>query len=196
MKNKFFIKINMKNKVMQSEYLSTKDTAQLLGLSVGTVQKLVDKNVLDAFLTSGGHRRIFSESVRKYLARINEKNSSTLDRSNKEKICLILNGQNPEFKLFKTTDALVIKQPIDLILFNENIKNIIIDGEIDWLDFNNARKFKYFCEMNFAMIFNSQHLAQEVTEKLKSDFDLESKSVSTDTLIGLIFGLKLKKFNQ
>lgn len=181
---------------MQNEYLSTKDAALLLGLSVGTVQKLVDKNVLDAFLTSGGHRRIFSESVRRYLARANAKPSNTLDRSNKEKICLILNAQNSEFKSFNTTNALVIQQPIDLIHFNENIKNIIIDGEVDWLDFNDARKFKHFCEMNFAMIFNTQHLTQDITEKLKSDFNLEPKSISKDTLIGLIFGLQLQKFDQ
>jgi excisionase family DNA binding protein len=40
--------------------------AKLLGLSVGTVQQLVEKNELKAWRTSGGHRRISMDSIRNY----------------------------------------------------------------------------------------------------------------------------------
>ena len=44
----------------------TSKAAQLLQLSVGTVQSLVDKNILHAWVTQGGHRRISMESIQNY----------------------------------------------------------------------------------------------------------------------------------
>ena len=44
----------------------TSKAAELLQLSVGTVQSLVDKNILKAWVTEGGHRRISLESIRNY----------------------------------------------------------------------------------------------------------------------------------
>jgi excisionase family DNA binding protein len=41
----------------------TSKAAELLQLSVGTVQGLVDKNILHAWVTQGGHRRISLESI-------------------------------------------------------------------------------------------------------------------------------------
>jgi excisionase family DNA binding protein len=46
----------------------TSKAAQLLQLSVGTVQSLVDKKILDAWVTEGGHRRISLESIHIYQA--------------------------------------------------------------------------------------------------------------------------------
>jgi excisionase family DNA binding protein len=45
----------------------TSYAAKLLGLSVGTVQKLVEKNDLKGWKTQGGHRRISMKSIRSYL---------------------------------------------------------------------------------------------------------------------------------
>lgn len=47
-------------------YCSTSQTAQMLGLSVGTVQRMVAAGVLQAYSTQGGHRRILAASVRQY----------------------------------------------------------------------------------------------------------------------------------
>ena len=46
----------------------TSKASQLLQLSVGTVQSLVDKQILDAWVTEGGHRRISLESIHLYQA--------------------------------------------------------------------------------------------------------------------------------
>ncbi len=46
----------------------TSKAAQLLQLSVGTVQSLVDKKVLTAWVTQGGHRRISLDSIQNYQA--------------------------------------------------------------------------------------------------------------------------------
>lgn len=48
------------------EVCGTMYAAKLLGLSVGTVQSLVEKNELQAWRTRGGHRRISLQSIRDY----------------------------------------------------------------------------------------------------------------------------------
>lgn len=47
----------------KTNYLSTSEVARLLGVSVGTVQHMVETGELKAWKTAGGHRRIHKESV-------------------------------------------------------------------------------------------------------------------------------------
>lgn len=50
-------------------YCSTTQAAKLLGVSLGTVQQMVEDGVLEAWKTSGGHRRILRESVLAHISR-------------------------------------------------------------------------------------------------------------------------------
>jgi excisionase family DNA binding protein len=52
--------------VIPEDYCGTTYAAKLLGLSVGTIQTLVEKNELQAWKTQGGHRRISMPSIRDY----------------------------------------------------------------------------------------------------------------------------------
>ncbi|MDP3540701.1 MAG: response regulator [Azonexus sp.] len=52
-----------------SEFLSTRQAALRLGVSLGTVQNMVESGALEAWKTSGGHRRIPAASVEVLLAR-------------------------------------------------------------------------------------------------------------------------------
>jgi excisionase family DNA binding protein len=47
-------------------YCGTSYAARLLKLSVGTVQNLVESNILKAWKTQGGHRRISLQSIQEY----------------------------------------------------------------------------------------------------------------------------------
>lgn len=49
------------------EFCSTSDAAQMLGVSLGTVQQMVETGLLDAWKTTGGHRRIRITSVESFL---------------------------------------------------------------------------------------------------------------------------------
>ncbi len=51
------------------DYCGTSYAAKLLGLSVATVQSLVEKGEIDAWKTLGGHRRIALRSINAYLAK-------------------------------------------------------------------------------------------------------------------------------
>lgn len=49
------------------EFCSTSDAALMLGVSLGTVQQMVENGLLDAWKTTGGHRRIRVSSVESFL---------------------------------------------------------------------------------------------------------------------------------
>jgi len=51
------------------EFVGTKDAAALLGMSVSSVQKLVESGVLPGWRTQGGHRRIAMEAIKRELAK-------------------------------------------------------------------------------------------------------------------------------
>ncbi|MCL2635457.1 MAG: excisionase family DNA-binding protein [Betaproteobacteria bacterium] len=53
----------------ESEFLSTRQASQRLGVSLGTVQNMVENGALEAWKTTGGHRRIPVSSVEALLAR-------------------------------------------------------------------------------------------------------------------------------
>ncbi len=52
-----------------SEFLSTRQAAVKLGVSLGTVQNMVESGALEAWKTTGGHRRIPLASVEALLSR-------------------------------------------------------------------------------------------------------------------------------
>lgn len=51
------------------DYCGTSYAAKLMGLSVATVQSLVEKGEIEAWKTLGGHRRIALKSINAYIAR-------------------------------------------------------------------------------------------------------------------------------
>jgi len=53
----------------EREFCSTSEAAQMLGVSLGTVQQMVENGLLDAWKTTGGHRRIRVTSVESFLRR-------------------------------------------------------------------------------------------------------------------------------
>lgn len=50
-------------KAIEKKFCTTKEAADILGVSVGTVQQWVESGLLQAWKTAGGHRRVTRESV-------------------------------------------------------------------------------------------------------------------------------------
>jgi excisionase family DNA binding protein len=59
----------MKSITPETEYLSTRQSAKVLQVSLGTVQKMVELGELIAWKTRGGHRRILASSLDQQLQR-------------------------------------------------------------------------------------------------------------------------------
>jgi excisionase family DNA binding protein len=61
--------MDLKNKANPKDFLSTRETAKHLQVSLGTVQKMVETGELLAWKTRGGHRRILMSSLEQLLTR-------------------------------------------------------------------------------------------------------------------------------
>lgn len=71
------------------DYCGTTYAAKLLGLSVGTIQTLVEKNELQAWKTQGGHRRISMTSIREYQRKHNMLTTATETRDNRLRVLVV-----------------------------------------------------------------------------------------------------------
>ena len=71
------------------DYCGTSYAAKLLGLSVGTIQNLVEKNELQAWKTQGGHRRISMLSIREYQRRYNISSAWVATSENRLKVLVV-----------------------------------------------------------------------------------------------------------
>lgn len=59
----------MSTTTVEKAFCTTTEAATLLGVSVGTVQLWVESGMLDAWKTSGGHRRVLRDSIERLLLR-------------------------------------------------------------------------------------------------------------------------------
>lgn len=71
------------------DYCGTTYAAKLLGLSVGTIQTLVEKNELQAWKTQGGHRRISMPSIHNYQKKHNMLMSPMESKENRLRVLLV-----------------------------------------------------------------------------------------------------------
>ncbi len=81
--------------ISAKEYCSTKEAAQRLGLSLGTVQQMVESGVLEGWKTAGGHRRIRVTSVDRFVARSVTGPSIGVRRGGGESLSIIVAENDP-----------------------------------------------------------------------------------------------------
>jgi len=72
---------------VEPEFYSTREAAVKLGLSLGTVQKMVETGALNAWKTSGGHRRVLASSLEDYMR---SRQSNTAISSNQSLSLLVV----------------------------------------------------------------------------------------------------------
>ena len=66
----------MPAKNVKKDYCSTSEAARRLGVSLGTVQQMVENGVLEGWKTAGGHRRILLTSVEAFLGQSGQRSHS------------------------------------------------------------------------------------------------------------------------
>jgi len=79
------------------DYCGTSYAAKLLGLSVATVQSLVEKGEIEAWKTQGGHRRISLRSVNAYLHRFSP-NSAHLSPAAQQRLQVLVVEDDENFR--------------------------------------------------------------------------------------------------
>lgn len=84
-----------------NRYLTTRQVAAVLRVSLGTVQQMVESGALQAWKTAGGHRRILATSVDSYVARTHP--ASRSDNPERALDILIVDDDPIQRKLYEAT---------------------------------------------------------------------------------------------
>ena len=84
-----------------TEFVTSSQAAKRLGLSMATIQKLVDNNVLQAWKTFGGHRRISLASVMNYQNSNNFMELPRLNADRRAKVMLVIESAELTTRLKK-----------------------------------------------------------------------------------------------
>ena len=102
-------------------YYNTREVAEMLALSRGTVQKMVEQGTLQAWKTSGGHRRILGSSVESFLKNRKQNTFSTQP----SRLSILVVEDDPALqKLYQLTIA-EWDMPIDLNIVGDGLSGLV-----------------------------------------------------------------------
>lgn len=110
-----------------SEFLSTRQAAQRLGVSLGTVQNMVENGALEAWKTTGGHRRIPIASVDALLARRRTQTGSHHDAAGR--LDILITEDDPTLQLLYQMTMESWNLPITLRIVNNGFEGLLQVGQ-------------------------------------------------------------------
>ncbi len=110
-----------------TEFLSTRQAAQRLGVSLGTVQNMVESGALEAWKTAGGHRRIPVASVDALLSKRKKLTPSAHDNNGHLDI-LIAEDDHTLQTLYRLTIE-SWKLPIELRIVDNGFDGLLQVGQ-------------------------------------------------------------------
>lgn len=102
-------------------YYNTREVADMLGLSRGTVQKMVEDGTLQAWKTTGGHRRILGISVENFLK---SGQSNILTTQSTQLSILVIEDNPASQKLYQLTIT-EWDMPINLSIVNDGLSALV-----------------------------------------------------------------------
>jgi excisionase family DNA binding protein len=104
-------------------YCGTSYAAKMLGISVGTVQGLVEKNDLKAWKTQGGHRRISLQSIQDYQRRHNLAPASMMQGEDRLRILVVEDDENTRLMLQANFDQWGL--PLDTVMYSSAMEALL-----------------------------------------------------------------------
>ena len=173
-----------------SSYLSTSQTAQMLGLSIGTVQRMVESGTLQAYTTQGGHRRILASSVRNY-CQIHGVPSIQLPTATPGVFIIHHSSMAPQ--LSEALRALprvhLINHPLELAGIAEDAPVFFVDAHVTWLDWHDVHRPQGLAPGARFIIYNTADLSSEQQQSLSFHAQLYPGDISTELMAGFLLGL-------
>ncbi len=108
-------------KEADENFFSTREAADKLSLSVGTVQKLVEDGVLKAWKTSGGHRRIIGSSLEEFY---HKHRPGLPDKHDKRLSILVVEDDLTTRELYRITIS-GWNKPVDLEIVENGLSGLL-----------------------------------------------------------------------
>ncbi len=104
-------------------YCGTSYAAKMLGISVGTVQGLVEKNDLKAWKTQGGHRRISLQSIQDYQRRHNLAPASLMQDEDRLRVLVVEDDENTRLMLQANFDQWGLA--LDVVMYSSAMEALL-----------------------------------------------------------------------
>jgi excisionase family DNA binding protein len=168
-----------------SSYLSTTQAAQRLGLSVGTVQRMVEAGVLQAYTTQGGHRRILSSSLNHYCRGASGASDTGL------RVCVLADPAHPVHDgtaLGQIASLQLVTNPLELAGLHQQIHVLFLDARIPWLPWHDLHLADSLGTEAHCIVYNSADLPEPVRAALLTQATLYPGDVSADLVQGYLLG--------
>lgn len=178
----------MKNNTSQTSYLSTTQAAHRLGLSVGTIQRMVEKGVLQAYTTQGGHRRILSTSLNDFC--LGRGVPVTTPMASRQ-ICVLHAHEHPHPGLqaiARLPDLKLISHPLELVGIHNNAEVFFVDARISWLPWHKLHLQDTLAPGAHFIVYNSSHLPEDCITALQTQAHLYPGDISVELIQGYLLG--------
>lgn len=179
----------MKNENAAPSYFSTSQAAKILGLSVGTVQRMVETGVFKAFVTQGGHRRILSASLTQFCQA--QGFASPQVQPSTPMVCILHASDQMTRTLSQLSqwqDVKVITQPLDLMGLQRHISALFIDARIAWVHGSPMHLQDTSARDAHIVIYNSAQLPPASALHAANHVSLFKGDISTDLIFGYFLG--------
>lgn len=169
------------------EYLTTKEVAIRLGLSIGTIQKMVNLGKIRAGRTEGGHRRIHIQELEDY----QKSNGYTMKNLN-ARICVLTYGGGIDSGLldeFGKGNVYITKNLLDVIQLQNKVDVIFIDARCEWIapvSHTLIEKLAYSCRV---CIYNSKSMAKSNPTLSIRGVAFSEMDINIDFLNGFLIGI-------
>lgn len=179
----------MKNNHNPQNYVSTSQAAKMLGLSVGTVQRMVQNGVFKAFVTHGGHRRILSTSLTDYCQEQGVLVPRPLHSPGQDRICILHDSTHPApalDTLKQWEHVTVMTHPLDLMEIAPDVEAFFIDARIPWLHTSPVHLDNALMQNAHLIVYNSAALPANSPLAQARYVSLFEDDVSTHLVYGYL----------
>ncbi len=171
-------------------YYSTRQTARILGLSVGTVQRMVSAGALEAYTTQGGHRRILASSVRHYCQARGVPGAGQSLAG--DQVCIIHGEELTEptlQALARMEHVVLVSHPLELTGLSEDCTTFFIDARLRWLDWPDLHRPLGWGPRARFIVYNSQSLPAEQRASVSQHAQLHAADLSAEFIAGYLLGI-------
>lgn len=179
----------MKTDKLSPAYFSTSEVAHFLGLSVGTVQRMVETGALKAFVTQGGHRRILSASLNQFC--LAQGFSSPNPQALGPLICILHASDHVTGTLAQLSQwpqVKVITQPLDLMGIRHSIGALFIDARIAWVHAAPMHLQETSARDAHVILYNSTAMPKDSALLVANQVSLVPSDISHDLVFGYVLG--------
>lgn len=171
-------------------YVGTSYAAKMLGVSVGTIQKLVDAGRLSAHTTQGKHRRIHMDSLIQYCADyaipIPVKPSE-----NQAHLAIALLQNDPLLNHHLHNSSIHwIFSPFDLMGLNKGVRFLLLDARLSWLSWRDVGHYSIHKLARKIIVCSAHACPASIRKDLANQLMFVDQDLSNELINGFCLGLE------